>query len=147
MYAVPKQIILSVTFLVIAFDQVSKWLIRSSLDPGESRVIIPDFLEFSFAPNTGMAFSLFNDRPLLLTVLVTIINLFLLTYLFTAKSKLNIAFAFILGGALSNLIDRYLFGYVTDFINPVFVDFAVFNVADASIDIGVFFYLISYFKK
>jgi lipoprotein signal peptidase len=49
---------------------------------------------------------------------------------------------FIFAGAFSNLLDRYIFGFVTDFINPTFMDFAIFNLADVSLNIGLAFYIL-----
>ena len=54
----------------------------------------------------------------------------------------KIAFVFIIAGGFGNLLDRYLKGYVVDFINPLFIDFAIFNVADIFLNIGVFLIII-----
>ena len=83
---------------------------------------------------------MFDKYPFLLTVLITLINLVILVILLR-KQKIEIFWIFIFAGAVSNLLDRYIFGFVTDFINPLFVNFAVFNVADVFLNIGLYIYL------
>lgn len=139
--------ILVLSLFIVAIDQIAKFLVRENFDQQSSYELIPGIIELTFSKNTGIAFSLFNSQPLLLTIIVTVINIALIYYVFFHSSENNISFGFIIGGALSNLIDRYIFGYVTDFINPVFVDFAIFNLADASLNIGAFLLIISLWKK
>ena len=139
--------ILVLSLFIVTIDQIAKFLVRENFDQQSSYELIPGIIELTFSKNTGIAFSLFNSQPLLLTIIVTVINIALIYYVFFHSSENNISFGFIIGGALSNLIDRYIFGYVTDFINPVFVDFAIFNLADASLNIGAFLLIISLWKK
>ena len=99
--------------------------------------LIEGFLELYYAENTGMAFSLFSSSPVFLLVTVSIINACILFYIIKEK-EYTIAMAFLLSGAASNLFDRLAFGFVTDMINFTFIDFAVFNLADVFINIGVY---------
>jgi len=62
-----------------------------------------------------------------------------------SQKKLSWIFVFVIAGGIGNLIDRYTLGYVVDFINPLFVNFAVFNIADAYLNIGAGLMLIRIF--
>lgn len=134
-----------VCVLIIIVDQLSKAWVRSNISLGEAVQVIPNFLEFKYTQNTGMAFSMFADQPGFLTILVVLINIILIVYI--VKYKPPFYFGFIVGGALGNLLDRFTLGYVTDFINPLFIDFAVFNIADASLNVGVGLFVIDQIRS
>jgi len=138
-----KWIFLFIAALVVVFDQITKSWIRTNLIPGES---LPETCHISIihAQNTGAAFGLFTNQSFILTI-VAVIGLLVILFFYRYISQANIASSFalglILGGALGNLVDRIRIGYVTDFIyvrlwNNVY--WPAFNVADASITIGVF---------
>lgn len=129
-----------ILFLVLV-DQLSKFWAREYLKPAIRTDFIPSFLEFKYAENTGMAFSFLASEPFILTILISIINLGLLFY-FLKEAQPPLFLIFIFAGAFSNLLDRYLFGFVTDFINPIFMNFAIFNLADVFLNIGLFFYIL-----
>ena len=94
-------------------------------------------MELRYAENTGIAFSMFTQTPLLLTGLISLINIGLILHI-TYEKQYNLSFCLIISGAISNLLDRFLVGYVTDMINFTFINFAVFNLADVFINIGVY---------
>ena len=99
-----------------------------------------------------MAFSILADRPVLMTVLTTLITVVLIVYTLTlykqeTNSWIRLSFALLIGGALSNLLDRYTLGFVVDYINPLFVDFAIFNLADVALNIGAAMLVLSYLRK
>jgi len=129
-----------ILFLVLV-DQLSKFWAREYLKPAIRTDFIPSFLEFKYAENTGMAFSFLASEPFILTILISIINLGLLFY-FLKEAQLPLFLVFIFAGAFSNLLDRYFFGFVTDFINPIFMNFAIFNLADVFLNIGLAFYIL-----
>ena len=129
-----------ILFLVL-IDQLSKFWAREYLKPTIRLDLIPSFLEFKYAENTGMAFSFLASQPFILTILISIINLGLLFY-FIKEAQPPLFLIFIFAGAFSNLLDRYLFGFVTDFINPTFINFAIFNLADVFLNIGLAFYIL-----
>ncbi|MCE2928713.1 MAG: signal peptidase II [Candidatus Caenarcaniphilales bacterium] len=131
--------------IFLALDQYSKYWAKSSLEGNEGLIIIPDILEFFYAENTGMAFSNFSDKPLVLTIIVSSAIAMLIFLSFKIK-YLSLDFALIISGGLGNLIDRLRYGYVIDFIDPVFVNFAIFNVADIALNIGIFIMLLEYFR-
>lgn len=125
--------------LVIA-DQVVKLLIRSNLALGESVPFIPHILNLTYYQNTGAAFSLFREHTWVLTLISAVVSVALVAVMvrrvFRHPAGQTIL-AVILAGAVGNLIDRALFGYVTDMFQTVFINFAVFNVADCCLVCGV----------
>ena len=138
---------------VIVVDQITKIIIRGSLPLFETIPVLP-FLNIVHVRNPGAAFGVLNDLPenvrMPLFVLVLIVALLVIvTFLRKANgNKLQISsLSLILGGAIGNSIDRFRFGYVTDFIdfhwfgNPKY-HWPAFNVADSAITIGVILILI-----
>jgi signal peptidase II len=126
---------------IIALDQWTKSLIRNTLAVGEIWSpwdwLMP-YARVVHWQNTGVAFGMFQDNNVLFTVLVSIIALVIIIYypqLTEGDWFLMIALSMQLGGAVGNLIDRLTVGHVTDFISVG--NFAVFNVADASVTVGV----------
>ncbi|MBR4858496.1 MAG: signal peptidase II [Clostridia bacterium] len=95
--------------------------------------------QFRYVENTGAAFSSFSDNTSLLTVVTAVILAGCLILLLSKKIKplfMNICLLLVVAGGTGNLIDRIRFGYVIDFIEPLFIDFAVFNFADCCITVG-----------
>ena len=125
-----------VIFSVVLLDQGTKFLAEKFLQNDIHVTLIPNFLELVLRKNTGIAFSLFDDYPQILTVLISIVIAYLI-YSNVRQGKINPGLACILGGGIGNLIDRLTRGYVVDFINPLFIDFAVFNIADVALNVGV----------
>ena len=126
----------------VAFDQISKVIVRESLAEGEHDRLT-SFFRVSHIENNGGAFGLFGDANAILAVSAVIAILVLgVYYLFPVVDHwvTRLGLALILGGAVGNLLDRVYQGSVTDFIN--FNEFPAFNVADAGINIGVFLILI-----
>ena len=120
---------------VVAADQLVKWL-SSAL--GRDVILIPGVLNFTYAENTGMAFSMLSGHSWLLGVFsaaaIALGWWILKGYRLGPVSR--IAAMLMLGGAVGNMIDRLFRGYVVDMFEALFVEFAVFNVADAALTIG-----------
>lgn len=135
-----------VLLLILILDRLSKLWVQSFLKIVGSLTLIPGVFELRYAQNTGMAFSLFNDRPDWLLWLITF-TLGTIIFWSIKSNKLSLSMAFILAGGLGNLTDRFLYGYVVDFINPLFVDFAIFNIADIALNIGVIILIIESLRK
>ncbi|MEX0786143.1 MAG: signal peptidase II [Dehalococcoidia bacterium] len=123
---------------VIALDQITKIAIRATLDYGEAWPDRDWPLNIINVANSGAAFGILQGQTvfLIITSLVGVAAI-VIYYIFPPMDHglLRVALALQLGGAAGNLIDRVRFGEVTDFIN--FDHFPAFNVADASINIGV----------
>lgn len=132
---------------LLALDQVLKYLVDSSLRPGESVVLIPGFASISYVRNTGAAFGILAEMrgpwASLFFVAVTALVLFivLLVYrgLSPSRSLPLLALPVVFGGGAGNLIDRLRYGEVIDFMD-LYVNgyhWPAFNLADASISVGV----------
>lgn len=123
--------------LVLSLDQITKLIVSTNLKLGESWPSEGIF-RFTYATNTGSAFSLFQDRTLFLIVASFIAIVFLL-YFYKIQSRpgliLRIAIGLQLGGAFGNLIDRIWRGAVIDFLDVGW--WPIFNVADSSVVVGM----------
>ncbi len=121
---------------VIAADQLTKVWARSLSAP---LALLPGLFQARHTENTGIAFSLISGAPWLVTLLTAALILAALWLLRDRPiDRLGgTGAALALGGAVSNLIDRVWQGSVTDWIEPLFVRFAVFNLADALLVTGI----------
>ncbi len=135
-----------IIFSVFLIDQFLKFIVVVNMEIGQSIDLLP-FLDITYLKNTGMAFSLLRGHNNILLG-INMIILFILTWLVKysdQKDKLMIlAYSFILGGALSNLWDRFVYDGVIDFINLKI--WPVFNIADGAITIGALIIVYSIFK-
>ena len=123
--------------IVIGLDQLSKYLVRSNMELGQS---IPEqgFFRFTYHTNTGGVFGLFANQTFLITVaaVISVVVIILYSRHKMAQSMMvKVSLGMILGGSIGNLIDRVRFGAVTDFIDVG--AWPVFNLADSAIDVGV----------
>jgi len=130
--------------VLVSIDQFSKYLIVSNvaLDTKDI-VLVKNFFNITYVRNYGAGFSILQNQRLFL-VLVSFVAVIVVAYLLV-KSKNNetisrICYLLIIGGAIGNMIDRLLIGYVVDFLdfNIFGYDFPVFNLADCFITIGCF---------
>lgn len=98
-------------------------------------------VSFVHLKNTGAAFSLFKDLNIFLAVFSLCISVFIIAYVIKNRRTLRSldinACAFLLAGILSNMAERFIDGYVTDYIQLNFINFPVFNCADIFINVGV----------
>jgi signal peptidase II len=124
---------------IIALDQITKYFTVKNLKTDGSFTVIKGFLEFCYVENRGAAFGILQNKRWFFIVLTIIICAGMAYYLFTYKDTrmiLRISLAFILGGAIGNLIDRIRLGYVVDMIHITAINYPVFNVADSFVVIG-----------
>ena len=122
----------------LALDQFTKHVVVAGFAPSESRIAVPHLLWWTYVQNTHGAFGLFGSQAWLL-VLMSVVVLAIFWFAFrdaAAHSALvQIAFGGIVGGAIGNVVDRFHYGYVVDFIDLRW--WPVFNVADSCITVGV----------
>ncbi len=136
-----KIILPAVALLTLVADQISKHLVLSNLDPGQSWnpvASLTPWVSITHVTNTGVAFGLFPDRGsifVIIAVIVVAAIIFYYRHLPAGQWWIKVSLGLQLGGALGNLLDRLRLGYVVDFID--FKIWPVFNVADSSIVIGV----------
>lgn len=125
--------------LIIAFDQITKYFASLKLADGSIAKFIPGVVQFKYAENTGMAFSILSGARWVFIALTVVVCVGVFYYLFSNRCKslwLYWSLGVILSGGIGNLIDRIRFGYVVDFIEPTFVNFAIFNIADCAVTCG-----------
>ncbi len=135
---------MAIIIALIGIDQYTKYLATTYLKPVGTMSFIPG-LELTYAVNDGVAFSLFSGSSLFVIIVPSITLVVLLVLLFMGKLGGGLyepCFAIIIAGGIGNIIDRLLYGYVVDFFNFTFVNFAVFNVADCLITVGVALYVL-----
>ena len=143
-----KLYFLSLSIFIFLIDQFTKNLMIYNPDI----FINKNFLLFrlDFVKNYGAAFNIFSGSRIFLS-LISIIFSILLIYLIFRKNTLNsfelYSYSFILGGSIGNGIDRIYKGFVVDFINLNIINFPVFNIADISINIGFILLLYNIFKN
>jgi signal peptidase II len=140
-------------------DQVTKYLARIFLQPQHSIPLLGDFLRLTYVENPGIAFGLRIENKVFFTILSILAVFIIFYYLFILREEktLRIAFAMILGGAFGNLIDRFLYGKVVDFVDMEFFNihippfkvmifnfsgysmdrWPVYNVADVAVTAGM----------
>jgi signal peptidase II len=141
-----KKIYLFIFVLVLfTIDRISKILIlKNFLNHSSSEIYINSFLNFSLVWNSGIGFGILQLEAsifyLLISIIITVINLILIYWMLTSSNYLESIFiSIILGGALSNLFDRYYYSSVPDFIDLHYESFHwfTFNIADIFITIGI----------
>lgn len=125
----------------VAADQIIKFFVIHYLKPIQYVDILDNILRFRYVENSGAVFGSFATHTVILTIVSVIILAFTIYFLATNKSKskfINICLLLMVSGGIGNIIDRIRLGYVVDFIEPLFVNFAVFNFADCLITVGAF---------
>ena len=127
---------------VIIIDRLTKLFFIHLLSYGESLPLIRNVLHMTLVHNTGIAFGLFKEQGvvfIVIPIIAIILLVFNIYYYRQNNEALSrpyiIAFSLILGGAIGNLFDRIVYGYVIDFID--FRIWPVFNIADVAIVCGV----------
>lgn len=130
-------------FLLIAAlvgaDQLVKWLVRANIPLHGSVGFLPHVMDFTYVQNTGAAFSIFSSHTWALALLSAVVSAGLVVLLIRtarAPSLWKFSLSLVIAGAIGNLIDRAFLGFVTDMFRTLFMDFAVFNVADICITVG-----------
>ena len=131
-----------IMIIVIAFDQLTKYLTQLYQPHWNLRI-----LEITLIKNTGAGFGILKNQTLFLGIISLIVAVVLIAYYKKIpKEKISqILFALFLGGVIGNLIDRFLRGYVIDFINFNF--WPAFNVADSALTVSVIGLVIYYLKE
>lgn len=130
----------------IILDQVVKGLVRAYMTPGETRPLIPHFIELLYVENTGGAFSIFENFTWVLALLSAVVTVALVLALWKGALAdspwAKFCVTLVLAGAAGNLIDRVSVGKVTDMFNFTFMRFGVFNVADICVVCGIVGYAV-----
>ena len=131
-----------IAVLIIALDQITKYLVINNIGPNDTVTVIKNVFEFVYVKNTGGAFSILNNATWLLSIVSIIFCIGVVVYFIKVKPKeknICLALSMMFAGALGNAIDRIFRGFVVDFIKTSFINFPVFNVADILVAKMVFF--------
>lgn len=126
--------------ILVGLDQWTKWAVVRSIPLNGVHVVIPGFFELTYLQNFGAAFSSMSGVGMWYFIILTTIALIALSIWFLKNddSRIDIALSLIIAGAIGNLIDRVMLGYVRDFFQFYIFGypFAVFNIADVCITLG-----------
>ncbi|MFB2895999.1 signal peptidase II [Aerosakkonemataceae cyanobacterium BLCC-F50] len=139
-----------VAFICIVIDQITKYWVLQNFRLNESWPLWSGVFHLTYVRNTGAAFSLFSEDGSWLRWLSLLVSLALMAMAwFGAHLPLweQLGYGFILGGAIGNGIDRFIYGYVVDFFDFRLIRFPVFNVADVCINVGIACLFIAIFRK
>ena len=148
-YYITISLIVAIAILII--DQVTKRIIATTMNIGDSYEVIPNFLNITSHRNNGAAWGILSGKMGFFYI-ITIVILIVLVLLYIKEAKYNlfmqVAISLLFAGALGNFIDRLVNGEVVDFVdtNIFGYDFPIFNVADSSLTIGVLFIIIALLK-
>lgn len=132
----------------VVIDQLTKAYFNGSYEVGQ--VItqpIAGIFRFHLVYNTGGAWSIFSGATWALGAFSLVVCVALTAYLFASAREATgaeaVGLALVVAGGLGNAIDRFALGFVVDFIEPVFIDFPVFNVADIGVTCGFVIFFIA----
>lgn len=132
----------ALTIAVIIVDQLTKYFVKTDMQLGESIEVFGEYVKITSHRNSGAAWGILQGQMIFFYI-ITVIVIIILIYMFfkEARGKLvmQLGISLLIAGAIGNFIDRVLYQQVTDFIDVLLItyDFPIFNVADASLTIGV----------
>ena len=135
--------------LIVVLDQLTKFIVHSTMNLYDSIQVVPYLLNFTYIRNEGIAFGIYFEGAetifIALPILITIYLFYLLKSEEFQDKFSQIALFLIIAGAFGNIIDRIFRGYVVDFIDFHLngMHWYVFNIADSSVTIGLIFLLYS----
>lgn len=136
---IPSLLSLLAAAVLAGVDQLIKRWATAVLEPVGAMQVWPGVVELRYYLNDGMAFSMLAGQQTLLIAVTTVMLAAVAVYLVWKRPPLaeRIAWTMVLGGGVGNLIDRIVSGQVVDYINLLFVDFAIFNFADICVTGGI----------
>ena len=125
--------------VLVAIDQISKFLTVKFLRPIESIEVIKGIFRLTYVENRGAAFGILQNARWIFIIATIIAIICMVVYKIKYKpteKTVNIALCLVLSGAVGNMIDRIMHGFVVDMLEVTFIDYPVFNVADCFVVIG-----------
>ena len=140
--------LIGIIVAIVALDQWSKWMIKTSYNLYQSEPIIEGFFYFTYVTNDGMAFGLsFPGGKTILLIVTLILTGAIMWMLWKEKNSHNLiryGLTLILAGAIGNMIDRILYGKVVDFLDIMIGSFNwyIFNVADSAVTSGMILFIL-----
>ena len=152
-----KMLLIDALFAIVllAFDQLTKYLAITHLKGKSAYVLIDGVLELQYLENRGSAFGMLQNQKFFILFVGIVFMLVLLLFLIKLPEQkkfcmVHILLAAIIAGGLGNMIDRFRFDYVVDFISFVLINYPIFNVADIYVviaTIGLFILFLFVYKE
>ena len=137
-----------IALFIIGIDQLTKWIIVSTMELGERITVIENFFYITSHRNSGAAWGILQGQMLFFYIVTAVVVIGIIYYIQKfAKNDtlLAIGLSFVLGGAIGNFIDRLFHQEVVDFADFYIFNynFPIFNVADSALTIGVIIVIIA----
>ena len=145
-----RGIVAGVIALLIVLDQLVKSYVVQNIALGEIKSWIPNLVSLTYLQNRGAAFSILQDQQLLFAVITLVVVVGAIWYLHKHMEDslwMVLGLTLIIAGGLGNFIDRISQGFVVDMFHLDFINFAIFNVADSYLTVGVIILLIAMLKE
>lgn len=135
-----------IAFLVILADQGLKLWVQTTFQLHQAKPAITGIFQWFYLHNDGAGWGLFGGAQSLLVGVSILMVVYFISLIYQKRhlsGKITWIYGLLLGGAIGNLIDRLRLGYVVDMIQVTFIDFPVFNLADAALSVGMAALLLS----
>lgn len=145
-----RGIVAGIIAALIVLDQVVKAYVVQNIALGEVKTWIPNLVSLTYLQNRGAAFSILQDQQLLFAVITLVVVVGAIWYLHKHMEDsfwMVLGLTLIIAGGLGNFIDRVSQGFVVDMFHLDFINFAIFNVADSYLTVGVIVLLIAMLKE
>ena len=145
-----RGIIAGIIAALIILDQLVKAYVVQNIALGEIKSWIPNLVSLTYLQNRGAAFSILQDQQLLFAVITLVVVVGAIWYLHKHMEDslwMILGLTLIIAGGLGNFIDRISQGFVVDMFHVDFINFAIFNVADSYLTVGVIILLIAMLKE
>ena len=145
-----RGIIAGIITALIILDQMVKAYVVQNIALGEIKSWIPNLVSLTYLQNRGAAFSILQDQQLLFAVITLVVVVGAIWYLHKHMEDsfwMVLGLTLIIAGGLGNFIDRISQGFVVDMFHLDFINFAIFNVADSYLTVGVVVLLLAMLKE
>lgn len=128
--------------LLVALDQITKFIVRTSFALYESHPLIKNVFHLTYIQNTGIAWGMFkNGRTIFLILTILVLLVCACFYAKIPEDKrftpIRVCLVFLVSGAIGNMIDRIFLRYVVDFFDFRLINFPIFNVADIYVTVSM----------
>lgn len=136
--------------ILILLDQLVKFWTQSHIPLGETRTFLPPFFSLTYLQNRGAAFSILQDQQWFFAIITLVFMIGALCYWWVSFGKhkgITLGLSLFIAGGIGNFIDRVRLGYVVDMIDLDFMNFAIFNVADSYLTVGVLILFVALWKE
>ena len=145
-----RGIVAGIIAILIVLDQLVKSYVVQNIALGEVKTWIPNLVSLTYLQNRGAAFSILQDQQLLFAVITLVVVVGAIWYLHKHMEDslwMVLGLTLIIAGGLGNFIDRISQGFVVDMFHLDFINFAIFNVADSYLTVGVIVLLLAMLKE